>query len=267
MKTSTYTKLLAFGILNIITLIGCVPVGGPTIEKDVVEMKNRVGSLESTLNKTTSAQLATTSAKAQNLEEEVNRLKGRMDTLEVAMKTGSIPGSVEDEFSQPTSLPARVKELESIVNMLQNKYSSAPQAKQKDVLITPNKPAATTTQVIVGINGLRNAFTKKKYSFIIANAGFALKNAESKDKAEIIYLKARSHHFKNQTREAALLFDEFIKSKPTNKNDIAQAKLYLGDCFKKLGDKKTAKIYYQEVKTGFKNTIYSKAAQRRLTNI
>lgn len=273
--------ILNFGFLNrkasayvalMIGSLACVPVGGPKIQNDVVEMKNRMGSLESTVNRKTSTQIAAATAKIFDLEQEVNRLKGKVDTLEVALKTGAMPGTVVDEFSAPTSLPSRVKELEEIVDQLQNKTSSV-SAKNSSRLAHSKKAPTTAPAAVavssakVSLKSLNTAFKKKNYSLVIDQADEVINTSKGHVKSEALYLKARSSHFTNKTREAALLFDAFINSKPKNKDDIAQAKLYLGDCFKKLGDMKTAKIYYKEVENNFKGTVYSKAAKKRLTKI
>ncbi len=75
---------------------------------------------------------------------------------------------------------------------------------------------------------------------------------------------AFSKYETGEVRESALEISDLLEQYPKSKF-VPKAKLYLGHCFLKLGDKETAKIYYKELISEFPKSNYSKLAKEKLT--
>ena len=67
---------------------------------------------------------------------------------------------------------------------------------------------------------------------------------------ELDYLYAESLFKLGNLKDAAIEFHDFLDSKPPVKY-LPHAKMRMGDCYRHLGDKETASIYYEELITEF----------------
>ena len=74
---------------------------------------------------------------------------------------------------------------------------------------------------------------------------------------------AQSYYYSAKYDQAAIHYSEYLKISPRGAF-VSQSQLHLGDCFKELGDKQTAKIYYTELvnKPGAKANFVNKAKSR-----
>lgn len=250
-----------FKILSIIFLnfasFACIPVGQDSHQEPIQNTTDNPKEQQP-------SQLATMHVRVQELEEEMNQLKGQIDTLQEAFKTGKMPGQPDDESSD-NSLSTRVNDLEVALEEVRRKVGIT--SGSLNSISTENNYANTDHQVAKNISELRFFFQDKKYQAVISNADNLSKTATKTQKSEIEFMKGQSSFHLGDYTNAALQLDQFVKSKPRSKDDLAQAKLYLGDCFKKLGDHKTAKIYYSDVKNNYKNSKFASQARQRLTGI
>ena len=64
-------------------------------------------------------------------------------------------------------------------------------------------------------------------------------------------------------RDAALHFNDLAEA-GSDKKYLRLAKLRLGDCFRYLGDKQTARLFYQDVVTNFADSEEAKKAAEKL---
>ena len=83
---------------------------------------------------------------------------------------------------------------------------------------------------------------------------------------ELTYLYAESLYKLGSLKDAAIEFHDFIDSKPPVKY-LPHAKMRMGDCYRHLGDKETAVIYYEELISEYPKTEEADYAKERLAKI
>lgn len=261
----------------VLFMVGCVmPAEKKQMRDDIFSLQTRLLEMETQQKQKTgefksseenaNQRIASGNVKVEQLQQELQRLKGEMDGLKVGVKTGKIPGdnSTEpslsdriDEFSAHLDeLEATQAELLEAVKALESSKSKKSQKPQKS---QSSKGAEGAT-----LSKVRTAFNKKDYKYVIDNGEQVLaKEKSGKQKEEIIYFQAESLFHENKLRDAALKYNDLLDIKPT-KDRVAHAKMRLGDCFRQLGDNATAKLYYEELVSQFPDKPEGRKAKERL---
>lgn len=265
-------RYMVYGI--IIILISCVSIRQHRqLQNELLNLHTRVLKLEE-LGETSTPALATKIASLEadfeKIKIDIQKLRGEIDTLRVGIKTGQLPDAKEDESSIAKILDTISHRLDAIENtqneLLKTKQNlNIDEDNLQNQDITTNKDnISTTPNKISNITALRNAFNKKQYAAVIKNAPIVIKKYQSsKTKSEIDYLHAESLFKLGQIRDAALKYNELIEKYPKS-TYIPHSLLRMGDCFRYLGDKSTAKIYYEELLTKHKKTTEAKTAKKRI---
>lgn len=266
--------ILAIGLsaIAVFSFSGCMSVkDGNTLKKDMFEVNTRLVALESLLadkelkskksGQAASRILATSTSKLDQIERNIQLMKGEIDTLRVGVVTGKLPGQADDVDSIADSLTAiseRLVKLEEtqgeILTMLDSRSKKSKKSKGKKRSKLKKLPQ------------FKSAFKKKRYKQISEEIASAIKNSKGMEKRELQFLQAESLFKLGNVREAALKFNKYSEFYPSDKN-IPHVQMRMGDCFRYLGDKETASIYYSEVVGKFPNTESASTSKKRLADI
>ena len=264
MRADMSWKLSLICLFNLVFVSCVTPNEKVQMQDDIGNLQSRLVAVEQKLNiqvpkesSKNNRNLASISTKLEKQTLEIQKLKGDIDSLKVGVRTGQLPGQDPEQDSV-------AKTLSSILTRL-NKV----ELNQKEIVAViekDSKPKSKSSPKIKSLKNLRIAFANKKYKDVIASSSFVYKKMKSKtSKLEVIYIEAESLYQLGQIRESALKFNEYLEMKP--KYNIAKVKNRLGDCFRRLGDKSTAKLYYQEVVNDYKGSKDAKIAKERLAKL
>lgn len=214
-----------------------------------------------------SQEVANVSSSMGSLEREIQKLAGDVDLVKYAFKTGEAPAPLAGEnslFSRFSSLEDRVTVVEQtqkdILTMLEKIQSSNNKSKKPGSNLKTSKKISTLSEA-------REAFKRKRYSYLKRDIpGLKKKMTKQSSQYELDYLYAESLFKLGNLKDAAIEFHDFLDSKPPVKY-LPHAKMRMGDCYRHLGDKETASIYYEELITEFPKAPESKTARERLAKI
>jgi len=257
-----------FWPLVVLSLCGCFTAAKEQqIQSDIFNLQQRLYELEKNQSTTvksntesTRKQMASTSTNLEKLQVEIQKIKGEVDAIRVGVQTGQIPGEEVREGSMLYTLNDILNRLETVESS-QAEILDAIQSTSKDKSSEKKKTRLST------LSALQAAFDKKLYPRVVEDAPILLKKVKkSSSKEEIKFLHAESLYKLGKLRDAALKFNDFIESKPSDKR-LPQAKLRMGDCFRHLGDKATSKVYYSEVIDQYPDTDQAKTARQRLEKL
>lgn len=198
-------------------------------------------------------QLASTESRFERLEKDLRVLRGEQDRLRVGVLTGQMPGEAASEAVSVAErialLEQRFADMEMLLEEIKGQKSSN-NFSQKSSQKNQKESFAS----------LQEAFDAKQYKKVVSSAPGLLKSAKGDEKQKLSYIYAESLFQQKDYRNAALAYDTYVNINP-NKADQGSALLRLGDCFRNIGDKATAKIYYQEIIEKFPNSEYANAAK------
>ena len=264
-----FSLIVAF-ILFISSIGGCV---SRSVDNDIASLKSRMMQLENTINtgKTSYAEKSDLDSKnilaiSSSIEEiniQLQKINGDLDYIKTAIKLSSESDSDGDkESSFDSSLP-----IGEVVASLNQKVSSLEEAQAKllDTIKTQlgssSSSSKSTAHTLKSAADVQHAYIQKKYSLIINEAPDLYKKVKGRhEKADILYYHAESLFKQGQLNESALKFNELIESK----QKVATAKLRLGDVFYKLGDKSTAKLYYQDLIDNHPKSKEARSAKEKI---
>ena len=263
---TTCRKICVVGVVLLGS--GCItPSEKKRLNNELFSAQSRLLNLEKQLSvnqaevKTTgssaSRRIASTKADLDKINRELGLIRGELDSLKVAVKTGKLPGSSEDGLSvggRLTSINDRVEALEESQEELLEAISKA------GAKSTSKRKSATT------VAELQKAFDANRFTHVTKDAGDLLKTVPEDDKEQVRFLYAESLYKLGKLREAALKFNDFIDAKPTDRY-LPQAQLRMGDCFRHLGDMETAKLYYGELLKNFPKSEAAQTAEERLAEL
>lgn len=240
---------------------------------DMFKMQTRLLELEKGVQKDSagiskradqaSQGVASISSSINSLEREIQQLGGQVDMFKYALEKGEMPGAMESEdslFSRLSNIEERVAQMEET---------------QKDILTMiegldtkgKNKSNLKSNKSIGSLSEAREAFKKKRYSYLKRDIPALKKKMSRKSsKQELSYLYAESLYKLGSLKDAAIEFHDFLDSKPAKKY-LPHAKMRMGDCYRHLGDKETASIYYEELISEYPKTTEATWAKERLAKI
>lgn len=257
---------LPFLIVGLLLNIGCFTAAKEKqINSDIYNLQQRLFELEKNVTTTTTVsneknrkQIASASTNMEKLTVEIQKIKGEVDAIRVGVKTGQIPGEEIQEGSMLYTLNDILTRLETV---------EASQSEILDAIKGSGNKGSKKKNRLRSLKDLQNAFNKKLYPKVVEDAPTLLKKVrKTSSKEEIKFLHAESLYKLGKLRDAALKFNDFIESKPSDKR-LPQAKLRMGDCFRHLGDKATSRVYYSEVIDQFPESDQAKTAKQRLEKL
>lgn len=235
------------------------------INEDIFAVQTRLLSLESNFSDANkngnqaTEKIASTGTELERLNQDIKKVQGDLDSLKVGVQTGRMPGTPENAESIGLRLDQFGKRLETMETRLDDFL----QAFEKSGLMKKgDKKGAEKSST--SLKDLQTAFDHRKFPTVIADAPKVIKNLKGIEREHAVYLQAESLFKSGKMKEAAINYDEFLKSKP-HKKYLPFAKLRLGDSFKGMGEKDVAKIYYQELIKDFPDSSEAKKAKGQLS--
>ena len=253
---------------------GCfTPAKEQQLKGDIFNLQTRLLQVEDYLSKKsddkTEFKVASTQTRMDQLQLELQKIKGEIDTLRVGVTTGKMPGVDEKDAPEGsvtqtlTSIQSRLETLEesqSEILAAISKYSSKSGGKGEE---KEKKGAAGQGK---DVKEFKDAYHAKRYKFVIENAKAVLEKSPKKEKQELLYFYAESLYKLGKLRDAALQYNDFVEKYPSAK-DVPHAKMRMGDCFRHLGDISTAKLYYSELVDKYPKSEEAEKAKERLKGL
>lgn len=239
------------------------------LRKEVFNVNTRVLALESELQdkqQVNSRQHMSSSSRVNQMEETLQKLRDEVDKLHVAIQKGEFPGS-EGEPSianEVSSLNEKVLEIEERIVELEKAQNEILGILEKLDKKKGEKTDKTEKKAkLSSLKEVEHAFQNKQYKEIIEQASQLLKGR--KDSDSIRYYYSESLFKSGKLKEAALSFGELIKKDKMEHS--AKIRLRMGDCFRGLGDKKTAVAYYKLLVEKYPHSSESDEAKRQIKKL
>lgn len=235
------------------------------LQTQVIQMQNLSDSSDKSLKNVSNKRAANANTRMERISIDIQKIKGELDALRVGVVTGQLPGQTDDDGpSMAKKLSAVIERLEAVEEN-QRKVLEVIEKSSKSVKSKSSKSKGRKS--IGTLSGIRAAFKDKRYRHVKEDAPKVIRKFKkgTKNRREVQYLYAESLYKLGDIKNAALEFDEYLKSKPKKK--VAHANLRLGDCFRHLGEPATAKIYYDEIVSSYANSEEAKTAAKRLEKL
>ena len=243
------------------------------LEGDVFVLKKRLLDIEHNITTTRkehdskstagNKKIAGVQGRLNAFESKLQKMTGQLDAMKVGVITGRYPGlSSEHESIAGTlsKLQARTDELSATQETLLKEFKALLALYDKKKRVKRSKKRKKITDLA----GLQKAFDRKRYRHVFEDAQVVIKHLQGKPtRFEAMYLLAESTFKLGKIRDAALHFNDLVEAGGKEKH-LRLAKLRLGDCFRHLGDKKTARLFYQDVVDNFANSAEAKKATEKL---
>ncbi len=245
------------------------------LRKDLFNVNTRVLALESELHdkqQTNSRQNISTSSRLNQMQEDLQKIRGDIDKLNVGVRTGELPGQGDQEPSlakQMAELKELVKDYNPEKNAALEEKVDALEKTQIEILSLlekldkkkgDNKKTKLTSKTI------EHAFHAKHFKEIVEDAPHILASKGLKHSESIRYYYSESLFRTGSIQEAAISFSELLKK--DHLGDLEpKARLRMGDCFRSLGDKKTALSYYKLLIDKFPESKESELAKKHIKKL
>lgn len=235
------------------------------LQKRVLSLEDEIQSREESAKsdgKTATKVLASTQTELDRVNVELRKIRGDIDQLRVGVMTGQLPGTESSEGGGE-SVAGTLSQLSTRMDALEGS--------QQEILSAINqlegagKPKRDR-EAIKGLAGLKAAFGKQQFKAIVEDAPGLARQASSKDREEIIYLHAESLYKLGRLRDAALRYHDLIEKYPASEHG-AHSKLRMGDCFRHLGDRDTARSYYEDLLKNHPTASEADKAKERLADL
>lgn len=267
------------GVALCLTLTGCMtPAEERQLKDDIFTLQTRLMAMEGQVNnqgKEFSAQSGRTEAsmatRLDKLAIEIQRVKGDIDALRVGLTTGQLPGAdgMQETAAQKNmaDIFSRIDAIEENQNKIVAAIDKAIETKKPEKKSTNNNSEKKeSAERLKSFKDLKSAFEGKNYK-LISEYGDKLVDSfkQKKTRQEALYMLAESHYKSGKIRDAALRYNDYLESKPTE--NVSFSLLRMGDSFKQLGDAETAKIYYQELIQKYGKSEEAKQAKEKLSKL
>lgn len=218
---------------------------------------------QDTKSTTGSKRIATVQNRLAAIEAQLQKMTGLLDALKVGVITGRYPGlSAEHESVASTlsDLQTRTDALSATQATLLKEFKTLLALYDKKKKVKRSKKRKKITDLA----GLKTAFTREHYLYVFEDAQAVIEGLQDQaTRVEAMYLLAESTFKLGKIRDAALYFNDLVDAGGDTKY-LRLAKLRLGDCFRHLGDKKTARLFYQDVVSNFAASEEAKQATEKL---
>lgn len=205
---------------------------------------------------------------------ELQALKGELQTLRHfigldGLKADEISSqalgnrllSIEKKLTQLDEYDEKIQRLEETQNEIL-KHLETFVKKEK----SPSNSSVKKRSKIKSLAQAQKAFDEKRYLHVVDDLPSFRARVNRSEKFNLDYLYAQSLFKLGRISESAIAFDDLIKEKNTGKK-APKIYLRLGDCFRLLGDKNTALIYYEELIYKFPKSSDAKTAQSYLAQL
>lgn len=248
----------------------CVSAGdGRKIESDIFQLQTRLMEMESQMEKGgknhksqtdgNSKQIVQMTTNLEALKSQQQQIRGDIDLLKVAVRTGQFPGSSPDAESFAKVL-ARMREqiaaLEQTQGIMLEKMGQT----------TPKKGKSKESKALQTLAQLEELFNQKKYQGILEDAPLLIEKLDGSSKAQARYLYAESLFKAGKLSDAALAFNSLLDDQALTEIK-PQIQMRLGDSFRLLGEEKVAAVYYSELIEKFPESEAAQTAKNHLTKL
>ncbi len=245
-------------------------------ENDIASLKSRMIQLENTINsgKTSYAEKSDLDSKnilaiSSSIEEiniQLQKINGDLDYIKTAIKLSGdsdTEGDKESSFDSSVPIGEVVASLNQKVNSLEEAHTTLLETIKSQIGSSASS-SKSGKSTLKSAQDVQQAYIQKKYSLIVNEAPDLYKKVKGKqEKADILYYLAESLFKQGQLNESALKFNELVELK----QKVSTAKLRLGDVFYKLGDRSTAKLYYQDLVDNHPKSKEARSAKEKLDTI
>lgn len=229
-------------------------------------------------------------AESQNQQEEVLRefqsIKGELETLRhftglnklnpdqvEPMGVAKRLTSLENKIPRLSQAESRLDQLDKmqndILNKLEELVNMQASLKKASSALAASRATSSPKRNRAQLSSLKDtekAYNEKRYLHVVEDIQHLKNKAKKQDHFEISYLHAQSLFKLGRISDAALAFDELLKSKEIAKK-ASKVYLRLGDCFRLLGDKKLARIYYEELLSKYPSSAEVSLAEQYLDKL
>ncbi len=281
-------------IIGLFFLFPCVLVSCQTdkdLERDrrIFSMQTKLIELEKSLNtkaEVNEKNLSRGMVEYQSFSEEMGRdlqlLQGKVQTLEHFLGVDEIQA---DEFASKAPeqkiavlttdlehMTNRVEELEKKLETVSNTQNELFKSVESVLKAGGNKklgsPSSSSSKKVSfsSVKEVEKAYEDKWYTHIIENYESTKKKFGKADQYDVSFFYGGSLFKLGRISEAALVFDELLNEK-TKSEKLPQIYLRLGDCFRLLGKKDVALIYYEELIEKYPKDSQAKLAKEYLEQL
>lgn len=261
-------------LLLILLTSGCVTrAKHAALQNDLFVLKKRMIDIEhridagrrdlETKNTTGNKRIAETQRGIDALENRLQEITGLLDALKVGVITGRYPGLDADHESVASALSelrVRTDNLAETQQTLLKEFKSLLALYDKRKKVKRSKKR----KKIKDLAGLKTAFDRRRYLHVLEDARAVItRTKDEQARLETMYLLAESTFKVGRIRDAALHFNDLVEA-GADKKYLRLAKIRLGDCFRYLGDKATARIFYQDLIDNFADSKEAQQAAEKL---
>ncbi len=250
-----------------LTLTGCFSARKEAALKEQIwKLRNRVSHLEQKFQKRESklSYLEKASTEARTL------LNSARSNLQVSRSSVEyMKGEMEEvRIKLDRDIDVRLRQIEKELTDLNNlvssgRVASAPTPKPKKIPVAKKKSEPPQ----VTYKKARAEFQRKNYKRVVQLLyDFDKKHSSFRSMDEILYLKAESHYRLKDYRSAALSFNQVLE-KFTKSVFAPVSQMRMGDCYRILGDKNMAKIYFSEFLKKYSRSKYRGEVQKKLSRL
>ncbi len=248
-------------------VVGCLTSSDKKeLQDELFTARTKILALETQLQ-ASGQRGASSSVQIDSMQTDLQRMQGELDLLRIGIKNGRLPGGKEDEPSIATTLEdlqQKIEALEKAQGEMLKALSKVKSSRGSDKKAT--KGDSGSKEKLKTSESFETAFKEKKYSAIAEEAPGLLKKKQLKHGDRVHYLYAESLFKLGQLEEAALEFDKLLKI-PSLSASYPKIQLRLGDCFRRLGDKATALLYYGELTAKSPNTPEATSAEEQMKKL
>ncbi len=240
---------------------------------DIFNLQTRILKLEQSLqqkdhdikstDETAKKKIASAQTDMEKVRRDIQVMQGDIDSLKVGVTTGQLPGSEDNEMSVANSLKTITERLEA----LEETQDIILAAIEKNAKATGGNNASTKKKGgTKTFSEIKESFDKKRFKHVSEEGPTILKSVKGKEKQELNFMIAESLFKVGNLRDAALKFNDYVQEFSSAEN-VPHAKLRMGDAFRHLGDKATAKLYYEDLIQKHESSDEAKKAKERLQKL
>ena len=139
--------------------------------------------------------------------------------------------------------------------------------KEKPKEVKEKKEGKTPSGATNSVDGLNEAYQSKRFKQVVDLAPgvvAAAKTKESKMTANFIY--GESLFKLGKLKEAALVYNEYLELGAKG-DKVPLVKMRMGDCFRHMGDKATARMFYEELVNKYAKSPQAEKARAQLDKL
>ena len=293
-KNKQFNKvLLSFSLLatGALLISSCETTRDQETQARLFNAQRRLMELEKRLIKKThdsskresaiSLNVAETKIRQNEYETDLQTLKGELETFRHFLGINNLRAEELDQKRLDNRLVSMEKNSEQL-KKVETRIAGI-EKRQKEILkhlekiaktrldsatakAAPSRKSSKSKTTINSVSRANQAFRKKQYTKLVQVLPSLAKKYKGKNKNTLNFLYAESLYNLGRVNEAALAFDGLFK---TEKYGPRLRKVYLrmGDCFRRMGDGKTATIYYEELIEKYPKAHESMAAGSHLSKL